>query len=149
MCSCSTPPPPAQGVRREGREEEMRAGEEIPLFVHHYDQAQPGPPRPRAGVVPSRTSRRRRWGHTWASRHYDPDQPGLRILDLASASSPAGPRADVMAKVLTPAPPSPRSSRRLPLSRDGLSRCGGLTSEVLKKTHMTIIPLLTKLNFFN
>jgi hypothetical protein len=144
MCSCSTPPPPAQGVRREGREEEMRAGEEIPLFVHPYDQAQPGPPRPRAGVVPSRTSRRRRRGRTWASGHYDQDQPGLRLLDLASASSPAGPRADVMAKVLTPAPPFPRSSRRLlPLAR-WVSQMRGST----KKTHMTIIPVLTKLKFF-
>ena len=35
----------------------MAAGEEIRLFVHHYDQAQPGSPIPRGGGGPSRTSR--------------------------------------------------------------------------------------------
>ena len=109
----------------------MRAGEDIPLFVHHYDQAQPGPPRPRAGVVPSRTSRRRRRGRAWASGHYDEDQPGLRLLDLASASSPAGPRADVgphscaaVSQVLAPAPPLAR-----------VSQMRGFDQRSTKKTH--------------
>lgn len=85
----------------------MRAGEEIPLFVHHYDQAQPGPPIPRAGVVPSRTSRRRRRGRTCGSDHYDQDQPGLRLLDLVPASSPPDlGSCTAVSQVLAPAPPS-------------------------------------------